>query len=57
LQYAVKLGKDDIAKYLIETGADINQYDKYGVCALDEAVKRGNTTLVNLLISSGYVIL
>jgi ankyrin repeat protein len=53
LHYAVKIGKDDIAKLLVESGADINQYDKNGHCPLDEAVKKGSTMITNLLIAYG----
>ncbi len=53
LHYAVKIGKDEIAKLLVESGADINQYDKNGICPLDEAVKKGSTMIINLLIAYG----
>ncbi len=43
----------DIAKVLLESGADINAQDQEGRTALSYAIKAGNKDLVALLLNSG----
>mgnify|MGYP000075278328 CR=1 FL=1 len=52
LMYAVWEGREDIAKYLISKGADVNAKDKEGKTALMLAIWRERLNLVKLLIQN-----
>ena len=43
----------DVAKLLIENGADVNAKDNDGVTALMQASENGHTEIVSLLKSAG----
>lgn len=51
LSAAIELPTDEIARYLIENGADIEAFDFDGKPALAVAVKNNKTDLVKLLLS------
>lgn len=50
---AAKIGDFDMAYGLLRDGADINQKNSEGKTALDLAQERGNTRIVDLLLSNG----
>jgi ankyrin repeat protein len=50
---AVKNGDNDLARLLIEKGADLNAKDDYQYTPLHWAAKGGHTTLARLLIEKG----
>ena len=53
LMFAVKYGHKETAKQLIEMGADVNKYNKFGRNALISAVEKGDIEIVRLLIENG----
>ena len=52
LMKAAREGTDDIAKLLLERGADVNLKDGDGSTALNDAVDRGHLSLVALLLAA-----
>ena len=52
LMYAVWEGREDIVKYLIDLGADVNAKDKEGKTALMLAVWRERLNIVKLLVAN-----
>lgn len=52
LMYAVWEGREDVVKYLISKGADVNAKDKEGKTALMLAIWRERLNLVKLLIQN-----
>jgi ankyrin repeat protein len=55
LHLALELGHADIAKYLIEQGADINLKDKDKSAPLHNAAYLGNLEIVDILLKKGAV--
>ena len=53
LMFAIEKGHNEIARLLIENGADIDAQDKYQRTALMRASARGNTDMVALLVENG----
>lgn len=53
LLISIAIGKSDIAKALINMGADVNKPDNEGVTPLHIACQEGNIELVKLLIEKG----
>jgi hypothetical protein len=53
LIWAVKGGKEKIARLLIESGADVNVRDRVGQAALHFAATQVSPTMLNLLIEAG----
>lgn len=53
LHHAIEMEKNDIAKYLIEQGADINQADDEKESPLHYAASSGNLEVANLLLEKG----
>lgn len=53
LLIAIFSGKPDVAKLLIERGANVNAVNNHGFTALMAAVEAKNTELINLLIKKG----
>ena len=50
---AITIGQEDIAKSMIENGADVNAKNKYGFSALTLAASKGLIDTVNLLVVKG----
>ncbi len=50
--HTVKSGNMDIIKFFIENGADVNAVDENGYTALLYAVKRGNLTVIELILKN-----
>ena len=53
LGYAAYHGRDDIIKYLIESGADINSLGSFNQTALCQAALANNLATVNILLKLG----
>ncbi|KAJ7788289.1 ankyrin repeat-containing domain protein, partial [Mycena olivaceomarginata] len=53
LHYASLRGHTDVAKFLIETGADVNVTDKDGVTPLHYTSLQGHTDVAKFLIDKG----
>jgi ankyrin repeat protein len=50
---AIRRWADDVAQYLIESGANVNHVDKYGNTPLFLARRKGNEEIEELLIKTG----
>lgn len=55
LREAVLSNQHDIARLLIEHGADVNAKDKYGTTPISEATLQGHFDIVRLLLENGAV--
>ena len=53
LMYAVRKGYAEIARLLIEAGADVNMRTDWGTTALQDAKDNEQIDIVNLLIEAG----
>lgn len=53
LHFAIENNKPEIAKYLIDNGADINVKDAFGCTALSKAISYCNNHLIDYLIEKG----
>ncbi|EGD72179.1 myotrophin [Salpingoeca rosetta] len=53
LTVAADMGQTDVAKYLIEKGADVNKKDGHGISALLAAVWEGHPDVVKVLLDAG----
>lgn len=53
IYYAVREGKVDVVKFLIEKGADINVEDKFGQNCIFYSVRQGHVDVTQLLIDNG----
>jgi len=53
LHYAADYGQQDVIRYLITKGANVNAVDKHGISALLAAIWEGHTECVRLMIDSG----
>jgi ankyrin repeat protein len=53
LMYAVWVGNDEIVKYLIDKGADVNAQDTGGASALHLAAWKGYTQIAVYLLENG----
>ncbi len=53
LMVAARYGKEDIARLLIQKGADVNAVDKAGSTSLIKAALRGSRPIVEMLIDAG----
>ncbi len=56
LQIASREGKMDIAKYLIDSGADVNIGGGFADSAMIDAVVQGHFDMVKLLLSHGAIL-
>lgn len=56
LQIASREGKMDIAKYLIDSGADVNIGGGFADSAMIDAVVQGHFDMVKLLFSNGAIL-
>ena len=50
---AAQEGHEDVVKYLLANGADVNHKTREGMTALYTASKRGHRVIVNLLLANG----
>ena len=50
---AVKAGRADVIRTMLEAGADINARDEHGQTALMNAARDGHTDVVRLLVERG----
>ena len=50
---AIRFGKKEVVKYLIDAGADVNLAVGFRTTPLKEAVSRGHTEIVEYLINAG----
>jgi ankyrin repeat protein len=53
LHQAAALGRDDLARILLESGADVNAKDRFGSSPLHEAASKGHLLVGQLLLSNG----
>lgn len=53
LKVAIKQNDEDFVKFILDSGAEVNEVDKYGRCPLSEGVSRGNLNIIKALISNG----
>ncbi len=53
LQLAILGDYEDISKFLITKGADVNAVDNMGITVLDEATRKGNAGIIEMLKQAG----
>lgn len=53
IHYAADYGQEDVIRYLVSKGADVNAKDKHGISVLLAAVWEGHTSCVKLLLAEG----
>lgn len=53
MNLALRYGYDEVARMLIEAGADISYKDRSGLDPIHIAINRGRYRMANLLIKSG----
>ncbi|XP_026281843.1 myotrophin [Frankliniella occidentalis] len=53
IHYAADYGQEDVIRYLVSKGADVNAKDKHGISVLLAAVWEGHTSCVKLLLEKG----
>lgn len=56
LLYAIHFGKLDVARFLLQKGADVNALTSNGVGPLYEAAGQGQTEIVRLLLEKGAMV-
>ncbi|XP_064482456.1 myotrophin-like [Ornithodoros turicata] len=53
LHHAADYGQTEVVRFLIDSGADVNAKDKYGISALLAAIWEGHTACVKLMLEKG----
>ena len=53
LKVAIKQNDEDFVKFILDSGAEVNEVDKYGGSPLSEGVMGGNLNIIKALISNG----
>ena len=53
LREAIKQNDEDFVKFILDSGAEVNEVDKYGRSPLSDGVMGGNLNIVKALISKG----